>query len=135
MPTNPTIKISFEKAKTRGLPPSEFVMVKNLGQYGFDADIIDKMIKYDIFPQTYLIVGNVYVVKASIAGILNRMVKNTMTMYDEVAANEAKVAELQAQVDAETPVEPVPLTASDIEAIHAGETTLQDVVLSKQPTE
>jgi len=92
-----TIKCSWKGLKdATGLDGVECIAVAHLGKYGFSDDIINQMVKFDIFPQTYLICGMVYVARDAIfLGVVRSLLDNAMTLYQGVAdldANAEKVS-------------------------------------------
>lgn len=99
----PTIKTTWaEIRKNTGREGVDHIAITHLGKYGFTEQIINDMLKFDIFPQAYLVAGEVYVVRDEIFGhVVRRLLENSMTTYQAVAdmeENAKKVQEAMEQV-------------------------------------
>ena len=71
------------------LKKKDYVKFETLGDYGFDDDIIKGLVKYEIFPTAAIEVdknGNevIYIKKDDIALLLNRVLKNTVQIYEQL---------------------------------------------------
>lgn len=86
----PTIQCTWAELHEKAeLFESNTVKVEDLGRYGLDSEIINSMVECEIFPQTYLVRGDVLVSRDSILSVINQLLKNEMRLFrDHVKADE-----------------------------------------------
>jgi Na+-transporting NADH:ubiquinone oxidoreductase subunit NqrA len=106
----------------RGIRLGHLIEIRELGFYGFDNDIINDMVKYEIFPQVYKVKNKLYVQRSVIFGIVETFLKNAMTLYKAVEETEkvkAELAERAVPVDVLTEVmdEAKELGIEDVEQV------------------
>lgn len=82
----PTIKTTWAEIEREiGRVGIDFISVESLGKYGFTDQIINDMIKFEIFPQAYLVTGAVYVMREEIFGaVVRKLLENSMAIYQNV---------------------------------------------------
>lgn len=82
----PTIKTTWSEIEREiGRVGIDFISVESLGKYGFTDQIIDDMIRFEIFPQAYLVTGAVYVLREEIFGsVVRKLLENSMAIYQNV---------------------------------------------------
>lgn len=82
----PTIKTTWPEIKRHmGRLGIDFISVEHLGKYGFTDQIINDMIRFEIFPQAYLVTGAVYVLREDIFGsVVRKLLENSMAVYKHV---------------------------------------------------
>lgn len=122
----PTIQATFTELKKHGIKSVR--MVSELGKYGMDVEIINLMVKYDIFPQTYLIRKDVYVSESDVVVLVNRLLLTNMRLY-KIRENldEAKAEAFKYIEDNK-----IKITDEDLAAIEGGYKTLAQVVEARQ---
>jgi len=89
--------------KNLGIKLSDLIEISKLGLYGFNAEIIEGMNRYDIWPDTYNLKGKFYVVKNAIFGSVETLLLNAVRLYETVDQFE-KVSEEIEQHIAENPL-------------------------------
>lgn len=89
--------------KHLGIKLSDLIEISKLGLYGFNAEIIEGMNRYDIWPDTYNLKGKFYVVKNAIFGSVETLLLNAVRLYETVDQFE-KVSEEIEQHIAENPL-------------------------------
>lgn len=92
--TNTTIVLDKKTMEERNINMARLVEITDLGYFGFDNDIINDMVKYEIFPQVYKVKTKLYVERRVIFGIVETFLKNAMTLYKAVEESEKVKAEL-----------------------------------------
>lgn len=82
----PTIKTTWSEIERKiGRVGIDFISVESLGKYGFTDQIINDMIRFEIFPQAYLVTGAVYVLREEIFGsVVRKLLENSMAIYQNV---------------------------------------------------
>lgn len=82
----PTIKTTWSEIEREiGRVGIDFISVESLGKYGFTDQIINDMIRFEIFPQVYLVTGAVYVLREEIFGaVVRKLLENSMAIYQNV---------------------------------------------------
>lgn len=119
---HPTIKTTFAELRKHGI--NDWCLLENLPSQGYDEDIVNLMIKYEIFPQTFLVAGQIYISKAAINLVTNKLLRTQMHMYETVETlNEAKAAAIKYLEENK-----IRLDADDLEAISNGTKTLAQIV-------
>ena len=89
--------------KHLGIKRSDLIEISKLGLYGFNAEIIEGMNRYEIWPDTYNLKGKFYVVKNAIFGATETLLLNAVRLYETVDQFE-KVSEEIEQHIAENPL-------------------------------
>ena len=97
----PTIVITPALLAKNNLTRADLVKIEALGEYGFDNEIIQLMIAYEIMPQTFSLNKKIYVIRKEVQQVLNSILHNTMVMYDMVEKKDELVAEATAKALAE----------------------------------
>lgn len=119
-----TIKTTWRELRNNAkLLPKDVVAVQHLNRYGFDDEIINGLIKYDLFPQSFHILGVTYVRISAVLQIIHGLVRNSLRIYADVAAAdeaETRARELIEQAS-------VRITPEDIEQMRAGTLTLEEL--------
>lgn len=116
----PTIKTSFAELKKHGI--EDACLLENL--QGYDSDIINLMIKHDIFPQTFYILGQIYVSRAHINLVTNRLLRTQMHMYETMEnLEDAKAKAIKYLEDNK-----IKLDENDVIDIASGRKTLSQIV-------
>lgn len=80
----PTIKATWaEIRKMTGREGVEFIAIPALGKYGYTTEIVADMQRFDIFPQSFLVAGEYYVLRDQIFGeVTRKLLENSMVLYD-----------------------------------------------------
>ena len=133
----PAIKTTWGTlAHKTGNAGVDYIAVRHLGKYGFDDAIIRDMIKFDIFPQVYLVTGETYVLRADIFGkVVRKLLSNSMIIYQGVADAD----EMREKIKAAT--EDLLLDDDTVAKLTSGEWTLDQArehsktVLAQRETE
>lgn len=124
----PTIKITTQEARQHGIDLGrDTVGVENLNLYGFDTELINSMVKFEIFPQTYLHMGRVLVLRREICEVVNKLLHGSMKLYETVEEADRLKEEAAKLAESNT----VELTEDDQARITAGEITYTDLLLEK----
>jgi len=124
----PTIVITTQEARQHGITiGTDCVAVEDLGRYGFDSELINEMIKFEIFPQTYKHMGRIIVLKRDITEIINKLLHNSMKIYEKVEELDRIKEEVAKLAESNM----VALTAEDQERITRGEISYTDLLLEK----
>lgn len=97
--TKPTIVLDKRTIAEQGILLHQLIKISDLGYYGFDAQIINEMVEYDIFPQVYKYRGSVYVAKDTIFGIVGTFIRNALTLYKAVDGAEKAKVEMLAEME------------------------------------
>jgi len=94
MKTKETTVIQLTKVQLESneLTPKDFIEVNSLTDYGFTSEIVNDMVHYEIFPQLYKIGNKISVLKKEIFGVVETLLKRSMTLYKAVEAKD-KLAE------------------------------------------
>ena len=124
----PTIKITTQEARQHGIDLGrDAIAVENLGNYGFDSELINSMVKFEIFPQTYMHTGRVIVLRREIMQVVNQLLRNSMKVYEAVEESDRIKKEAAELIESNT----VALTAEDQERISKGEISYINLLLEK----
>lgn len=86
--SNTTIVLDKATMDKNGLNLARFIEISALGYYGFNNDLINDMVHFEIFPQVYKIKNKLYVEKISIFGVVEKLLEREMVWYKAVEANE-----------------------------------------------
>jgi DNA-directed RNA polymerase beta' subunit len=124
----PAIKIDAQDIKTHGYTYSDFITIEALGGYGFDEEIVNKMLRYEIFPQTFVLADQPQVLRASIFKVVNGLLLNSMRLYelvDETDKAKKDMVELLEKSGVE-------ITQEDLARIEAQEIGLWELVTAKK---
>jgi len=73
----------------------DWIDVYDLGKYGFDEEIITGFIKYEVFPAVLKYKGKHYVPKFAILGLIHKILKNSIKIYQANEEIEAKIKEAE----------------------------------------
>jgi hypothetical protein len=103
------------------------IRLDNLGYVGFDNEIVDAMIKFDIFPDLIEYRGDIYVRKDDIFGVVQRLLRSSMKLYEAVETVDNHVEKVAKELAAA-----VPLTAEELAKVSAGEMTMDELIRSKK---
>lgn len=124
----PTIKCTWKELRENaGLRTADMILVEGLVEYGFDSEIINSMAEFEIFPQTFLIVGAVYVIREEVRKTVNQLLKNEMRVYRD----HLTVDRLADSVKAEMERYKVKIEPEDMARIQAGEIKLGEILAEK----
>lgn len=77
----------------------DWIEVNDLLKYGFDDEIINGFIKYDIFPGVLKYKGKYYVPKYAIMSIINTLLKNSIKIYEMNEKLEQEKASIEEQIN------------------------------------
>jgi DNA-directed RNA polymerase beta' subunit len=124
----PAIKIDAQDIKAHGYTYADFVPVEALGGYGFDEEIVNKMLRYEIFPQVFVLAGQPQVLRASIFEVVNGLLLNSMRLYelvDETDKAKKDMVELLEKSGVE-------ITREDLARIEAQEIGLLELATAKK---
>lgn len=97
--SNTTIVLDKATMDKNGLNMARFIEISALGYYGFNNDLINDMVHFEIFPQVYKIKSKLYVEKISIFGVVEKLLEREMVWYKAVEANE-EAAKAKAELEA-----------------------------------
>lgn len=86
--SNTTIVLDKATMDKNGLNMARFIEITALGYYGFNNELINDMVHFEIFPQVYKIKSKLYVEKISIFGVVEKLLEREMVWYKAVEANE-----------------------------------------------
>ena len=96
--------------KHLGIKLSDLIEISKLGLYGYNAEIIEGMNRYEIWPDTYNLKGKFYVVKHAIFGATETLLQNAIRLYETVQEFERVSEEINQHI-AENPIAEVPEVA------------------------
>ncbi len=122
-----TIKASWKELHDHGIQPENLICVEDLGKVGFNSEIINGMLKYEIFPQAFLVVGAAYVLKDEIFKVVETLLGNALKLYESVEESEKKVKEAAQLIEENA----VPITEADFQRVEAGEISMVDLITTK----
>ena len=119
----PTISTTWsEIRKHTGREGVDFIAIPMLGKYGYTTEIVADMQRFDIFPQTYLVCGQYYVLRDEIFGeVTRKLLENSMTLYQGVQDAEATKQRVREAM------EDVVLDQEATEKLASGEWTMDQV--------
>ena len=85
-----TTAILLDKATmdNNGLTIAKFIEIGALGYVGFNNELINDMVHFEIFPQVYKIKNKFYVLKTDIFGVVEKLLERELVWYKAVEANE-----------------------------------------------
>lgn len=86
--SNTAILLDKATMDKHGFTMNRFIEISSLGYYGFNNDLINDMVHFEIFPQVYKIKNKMYVEKISIFGVVEKLLEREMVWYKAVEANE-----------------------------------------------
>lgn len=96
--------------KHLGINRSDLIEISKLGLYGYNAEIIEGMNRYEIWPDTYNLKGKFYVVKNAIFGATETLLQNAIRLYETVQEFERVSEEINQHI-AENPITEEPEVA------------------------
>jgi hypothetical protein len=108
--------------------PGGLVAIEQLGMYGFDQEIMDGMVKYEIFPAVYTINGADYVSGAEVFTVVRQLLRNSIRLYETVDESEKRTREAKELLESNS----VKLKESDFRRLESGEITLTELVHEKK---
>ena len=117
-----TIKATWKDLHNHGIQPEHLIRVADLGNFGFSNEIINGMVKFDIFPRTYF-----YVLRCDIFQLVETLLGNALKLYESVEESEKKVAEAARLIEENA----VPITEEDFQRVEAGEVSMVDLIAAK----
>lgn len=120
-------KMSLKDMNRLKISLGDLIRIDNLGFVGFDNEIVEAMIKYEIFPDLIEYRHDMYILKNEIFGVVNKLLKSSMKLYEAVEAVDEHVEKVAKELS-----EAVPLTAEEMAPVMAGEMTLSDLIKNKQ---
>lgn len=123
----PTIKATWKEMHAHGIQPADLIRVQDLGQFGFNDEILAGMQRYEIFPQTFFVVGVVYVKRVSIFSVVGQLLQNAIRIYEGVEETDKKAAEAQKAIEENS----VPLSEEDWKRFESGEAAMVDIIAEK----
>lgn len=107
---------------------NDLISIEGLSLYGFDEEIINGLLDYDIFP-TVIEIDHVFMVKkSSIQALINRFMKNELKIYKTVDDKEKLVKEAQEYLEKHKHL----ITPEELEKVKAGEINLIELLESKE---
>jgi hypothetical protein len=122
-----TIKANWKELHDHGIQPEHLIRVEDLGKVGFSSEIIQGMLKYEIFPQAFLVVGVAYVLRDEIFKVVHTLLGNALKLYESVEESEKKVREAAQLIEENA----VPITEEDFQRVEAGEVSMVDLITTK----
>ena len=108
--------------------PGGLITIEQLGMYGFDQEIMDGMIRYEIFPPVFMVNGTDYVSGAEVFTVVRQLLRNSIRLYEAVEESEKRSAEAKDLLETGA----VKLKESDFCRMEAGEITLTDLIYEKK---
>lgn len=122
-----TVKIiTDEELKSNKIKHSDLIKISSLGKYGFNADLLNKMNEFGIFPPVFKLDDDLYVLKVQIFGLVESLLSKNMEMYENAKKIDDKIAELTKAIADKDVV----VTDEDIIALKDG-VSIADIVESK----
>ena len=118
--------ITDEELKSNNIRHSDLIKISLLGKYGFNADLLNKMNEFDIFPKVFKHDGDLYVLKVQIFGLVEALLTKNMEMYENAKKIDDKIAELTKAIADKD----VAVTDEDIIALKDG-VSIADIVERK----
>lgn len=103
--SNTTIVLDKATMDKQGITIARFIEISALGYYGFNNEIINDMVHFEIFPQVYKIKSKLYVEKLSIFGAVEKLLEREMVWYKAVEANENAIKAAKELEAAALPIE------------------------------
>lgn len=119
----PTIKTTWAEIEREiNRVGIDFISVESLGKYGFTDQIVNDMIRFDIFPQAYLVTGATYVLREEIFGVVVRkLLENSLAIYQNVQDLD------EARAKVKTSMEDVVMDEEAMAKLASGEWTMDQV--------
>jgi hypothetical protein len=122
-----TIKASWKELNDHGIQPENLIRVEDLSKVGFNSEIINGMLKYEIFPQAFLVVGVIYVLREDLFKVVETLLGNALKLYESVEESEKKVKEAAQLIEENA----VPITEADFQRVESGEISMVDLIATK----
>ncbi len=88
------IQLTKTQLETNKLTPKDFIEVNSLTDFGFTSEIVNDMVHYEIFPQLFKIGNKITVLKTDIFGVVETLLKRSMTLYKAVEAKDKLADEI-----------------------------------------
>lgn len=119
----PTIKTTWAEIEREiNRVGIDFISVESLGKYGFTDQIVNDMIRFDIFPQAYLVTGATYVLREEIFGaVVRKLLENSLAIYQNVQDMDEARAKIKASM------EDVVMDEEAVAKLASGEWTMNQV--------
>lgn len=92
--TTTVIQLTKAQLETNNLTPKDFIEVNSLTDFGFTSEIVNDMVHYEIFPQLYKIGNKISVLRKEIFGVVETLLKRSMTLYKAVEAKDKLANEI-----------------------------------------
>lgn len=118
--------ITDAEMKSNNIKHSDLIKIATLGKYGFNADILNKMNEFGIFPPVYKHDDDLYVFRVQIFGLVEALLLKNVEMYENAKAVDDKIAELTKAIEDKD----VEVTDEDIIALKDG-VSIADIVERK----
>lgn len=119
-------KTTFAELAAHNIPKSDLVAVNDLNRYGLTEHIIMDMVKYDVWPKTYYVVGRAWVRKQAILHWINTCMHNCLALYKDVETCEKRQQDAIDLVKSTT----VKLDDADLKQVEQGK-SLTQIILDK----
>lgn len=68
----------------------DWIYIQDLAKYGFDSEILAGLMKHEIMPKGIKWHGKIYLPKAAIVSLINRMIKTNLQVRDATDEIEAE---------------------------------------------
>lgn len=120
-------KMTLKDLNRLNMSLGSLIRLDNLGYVGFDNEIVEGMLKYDIFPDLIEYRHDIYVRKDDIFAVVRQLLKNSLRLYEAVESVDNHVEKMATEL-----ASAVPLSAEDLAKVQAGEMTMSDLIRSKQ---
>lgn len=118
----PAIQTSMSELKKHGI--TDVVMITELWRFGLDTEITNLMVKYDIFPQVFLIRKDFYVATSHIRKVVHDLLLTNMRLYQARETMEEGKANAIKYIEDNK----IRITPEDVTALENGAVTLVEVV-------
>ena len=95
----------------------DWIEVKELGKYGFDDEIINGLVKYEVMPAALRYKGKLYVPKFAILKVLHVTLVNAVKMYEMAEKHEQDALEILKQIEKDQELLNAPSEAAVAETV------------------
>ena len=82
------IALTNKELTANKLGPVHFIEVNELSRYGYTNEIINEMVKYEIFPQLFKVKNKIQVLRSEIFGVTEVLLRRSMQLYQAVDARD-----------------------------------------------
>jgi hypothetical protein len=121
-------KITHEQLRAAGRSINSFIRTSDLMKYGFTDEVVESLLRFEIFPNRYVIQGDVYIHRQDLHELLSKFIMNNIKLYETVELEKAKAAEAKQVFESNT----FPLSPEDFERMNSGEIGLTALLLEKK---